>query len=420
VLVTLGAAGTAVVLALVTLRPAVVTTEASPLAVVPAADTDVAAVQPGVDASPSAAAPAGAAGSAGAAQAAAAVVVPGVVREDALVVGLAALASAGQDIKHMMDGAKPSAAAKKPGAAGAPRRSVGGIRAAWHSGASGDAAANGSFASWRGSSVQIVGTWADTSAADQTDASALDTYRNWNGDVDIAVGGLTDGETWAQAAAGAYMGRWAESIRNIKAKRAGRSGTTYIRFAHEMTGDWYAWRVTSANVGDFKKAWRMYHDLLAREFPQAKLVFSPNDGNASGVPLSTIWPGDSYVDVVGPDSYDGYPNKTSQDLWDEAFSSTSDGPEGLGSWLAFARAHGKPLALPEWGLRSADNPFYIQKMHQFLAGCAARPGETNLAGKCIYDIYFNIAESGNAHFMIYGGANPEAGQAYRALTWGTH
>jgi Glycosyl hydrolase family 26 len=349
--------------------------------------------------------------------------------------GLAAIAGAGLQVRHVMKvpGPDPSidlghlAAASPsptPSATATPSRvpvpagPVGGIPVAWHSGASGDAAVTGSFGSWRGSTLKIISTWSDTTADSQRNVDSLGAYSGWNGDLDIAIGGLVSGESWSAAASGAYADRWAHAIGTIKAQRAGRSGVTYVRFAHEMTGDWFPWKVNSGNVAGFKKAWRLFAGLLRRDFPQAKLVFSPNDGSSSDISLDQIWPGDDVVDVVGPDSYDGYPNKTSQGVWDDWFTSTRNGPLGLGAWRQFAVAHGKPLALPEWGLRNQDNAFYITKMHEFLASCAPRPGQS-LAGRCIYDVYFNIANGGNSGFMIYGGPNPNAADAYRSLRWGS-
>ena len=350
---------------------------------------------------------------------------PGI--DTSALVGIAAIAGAGIEVRHVMKVAGPDPKivipTPSPSATVAPRAhaagSLDGIVASWHSGAAGAAATDGSFGTWRGEPLQVVGTWSDSTAQEQTDISSMDKYRDWNGDIDVALGALAPGDTWAQAAGGAYTGRWTQAVRNVKAKRAGNSGTTYIRFAHEMTGDWFDWKVTPGNVGDFKTSWRLFHDILKREFPQAKLVFSPNDGNHSGVPMDQIWPGDDLVDVVGPDSYDGYPDKTDQGLWDTAFFSTKDGPQGLGAWLAFAKAHGKPFALPEWGLRFSDNPFFITKMHEFLAGCAPKPSDTSLAGRCVYDIYFNIVNNGNSGFVIYGGNNPNAAETYRSLEWGT-
>jgi hypothetical protein len=57
-------------------------------------------------------------------------------------------------------------------------------------------------------------------------------------------------------------------------------------------------------------------------------------------------------------------------------------------------------------------------VQEFLASCAPRPGDTSLAGKCIYDIYLNIVNGGNSKFVIYGGRNPNAAATYRFLSWG--
>ena len=134
-----------------------------------------------------------------------------------------------------------------------------------------------------------------------------------------------------------------------------------------------------------------------------------------------MWPGDDLVDAVGVDFYDGWPAITDQATWDAQLYRTEmgDQPYGPGAWLRFAAAHGKPLAFSEWGLRDGDRPAFIQGMHDFLAANAAQPGDPNLAGKIIYDIYFDIANGGNQGFVITGGANPTAAQTYRSLTWGT-
>lgn len=370
--------------------------------------------------------------------------------DDPTLVGLAAIAGAGLEVRHVMKAegpdpsvdltldATPSPSSPSPSPSGSPSPSAGpspsasppgrraaaagsaaGIPVAWHSGAAGDTAVDGSFAAWRGEPLQIMGTWNDTTAASQRDIGTLSTYAGWNGDLDLAIGALAPGESWSQAASGAYADRWTQAVRNIRAARSGKPGMVYVRFAHEMTGDWFTWKVNSGNVADFKTAWRLFHGILKREYPRAKLVFSPNDGNHSDVSVDQIWPGDAVVDVVGPDTYDGYPNHTSESDWQEWLTAEGNGPKGPGAWRAFAAAHGKPLAFPEWGIRNMDNPFFITKMHEFLASCAPRPGDTDLAGKCIYDIYFNITNSGNAGFKVYGGPNPRAGDAYRRQTWGT-
>ena len=294
-----------------------------------------------------------------------------------------------------------------------------GPTAGWHSGASGESASSGMFGTWRGKPIQVAATWGDTSADDQTRVTSLDAYNGFDGDMDVAIGALAPGDTWAQAAQGAYVERWRAAVRSIAARRSGKAGTTYVRFAHELNGDWFDWKVRPGDVDAFHTAWRLYRGILAQEFPAAKLVFSPSNGSHNGVPVEQLWPGDDVVDVVGVDFYDGWPDITSQADWDANLNTMQGAdPYGVGSWQSFAARHGKPLSFPEWGLRAGDHPAFVQGMHDFLAAHAAQPGSTDVAGKVVYDVYFDIANGGDGAFMITSGANPRAAALYRSLSWG--
>ena len=45
-----------------------------------------------------------------------------------------------------------------------------------------------------------------------------------------------------------------------------------------------------------------------------------------------------------------------------------NGSYGMNQWASFAKSHGKPIALPEWGLMSGgDNPEFIQAMFDFMS-----------------------------------------------------
>jgi hypothetical protein len=310
--------------------------------------------------------------------------------------------------------------------AGAPVAAAGSsvTRSGWHSGASGIGVPDGSLGTWRGSPLQIGGTFSDTTADVQTNLDSMKEFDGFTADLDIAVGGLAEGsnETWAEAAKGAYVARWTQAVQRLKTLRAGATGTTYVRFAHEFNGDWFTWKVNSGNVADFKTAWRLFHDVLKKEFPQAQLVFCANSDSHADIGVPTMWPGDDVVDVVGTDFYAGW-QPSDPAGWQQHLGDTEPGqsPRGLGSWLAFAKAHGKPLALPEWGLNpgngSLDDPAYIQDMHDFMAANAAGPGGDN-AGKVLYDVYFNCPNGGDSRWEINDAANPNAAQTYRSLRWG--
>jgi len=282
----------------------------------------------------------------------------------------------------------------------------------WISGASGVEAEDGSFATFRGKPLGVVAVWSDTTVEAQTNMDSVDNYADFDGQMDIAVGGLVRGETWAQAAAGAFVGRWTTAISNIKAKRAGK-GTTFIRIGHEFNGDWMPWGVNAANLADYKKGYRLYAGIVRKEFPDAKLTWSPNGGNHNTLTMEQMWPGDDVVDVIGPDDYDGYPAYTDASTWNEIVNSWSNPgtPRGIGAWQKYAARHGKPLALPEWGMQGGDHPVYIQGVHDVLAKFAAGRGGS-AAGRVIYDCYFNAEDK----FKLTDGDYPQAAAVYALVS----
>ena len=83
-----------------------------------------------------------------------------------------------------------------------------------------------------------------------------------------------------------------------------------------------------------------------------------------------LYPGDDVVDVIGAHYYDSGPEKNTQALWDEYYRTFNGGPWGIGTWLAFAREHGKRLGMAEWGVwdqgqgARADDPVYMDNMYR--------------------------------------------------------
>lgn len=130
--------------------------------------------------------------------------------------------------------------------------------------------------------------------------------------------------------------------------------TLYIRPGWEMNGGWYNWSVTPANAADFVAAFQ-HIATLAHDFTGAtiKVVWNPNVGAGSTAAMTSYYPGNSYVDIIGLDSY-GAPVNT--DTSPQASSSGANDVE-LKSIVAFAQAQGKPFALPEVGAGSTDTAF---------------------------------------------------------------
>jgi hypothetical protein len=292
----------------------------------------------------------------------------------------------------------------------------------WSSGASGSGVSNGQFGAWRGAPATVAGTWNDRDwASSEAQGSLSGEYGAWNGDIDDAMGAFWDG-SWADAADGAYDAHWRKAISAMAAARAGKSGTLYIRFAHQMNGTWFAWKVTSSNVADFRTAWGRFAEIVRSGMPSAKIVFGANNGTGSDLGVPEMWPGDEYVDVVGVDISDSWPTIPDEATWTAQYMRTDPGssPHGLGRWVEFAKAHGKPLAVTGWRIDwdsndtspgPQDNPFFIQKMNAFFrANAGAGPGQV------LYEIYLNISDAkGQIHPV---NANPNASAMYKSLQWG--
>jgi len=82
--------------------------------------------------------------------------------------------------------------------------------------------------------------------------------------------------------------------------------TYYLRFAHEMNGNWYPWseQVNFNRSGDYVKAWKHVVDIFRREgASNVKFVWCPNVNYQGSTPLTQLFPGDSYIDYTCMDGY---------------------------------------------------------------------------------------------------------------------
>lgn len=271
------------------------------------------------------------------------------------------------------------------------------------SGASGTGTTDGSFGAWRGSPMDITGTWSDNNAnaANFWQFQKGGSLVGWTKPVDVSVGAIDAGETWKAAAAGSYDSRWAASLTRLKSLRSGTAATTYIRFAHEMNGNWYPWSVNSSNFGDFTAAWKRYRALQQSIFPMAKLVFSLNrESIGTGMDWRQFFPGSQYVDVLSVDYYNQYPYVSTDAQWKTSLNDTDSygAPKGLERYRTFAAGQGLPLAISEWSGHAGfgDSPTFVSNM---LAYVKANGGTG--AGRITYDILFNVGGY-KGNFQLYG------------------
>jgi hypothetical protein len=80
----------------------------------------------------------------------------------------------------------------------------------------------------------------------------------------------------------------------------------FLRFAHEMNGDWYPWNegINGNTSGQYVQAWRHVHDLFtANDVTNVTWVWSPNVEYSGSVPLRGLYPGDAYTDWIAMDGY---------------------------------------------------------------------------------------------------------------------
>ncbi|MEF2525457.1 MULTISPECIES: glycoside hydrolase family 26 protein [Streptomyces] len=133
---------------------------------------------------------------------------------------------------------------------------------------------------------------------------------------------------------------------------------TVVVLGWEMNGVTYTHRC-SPDPENWKAYWRRIVGTM-RSVPgqRFKFDFAPNRGS-DAIGWTTCYPGDDVVDIIGMDSYDQGPGRTFDDQITQ--------PYGLQHHVDFAKAHGKPISYPEWGLfRRGDNPEYVRRMLRWI------------------------------------------------------
>ena len=100
-------------------------------------------------------------------------------------------------------------------------------------------------------------------------------------------------------ARGTYDGSlryWAKRIKRVRSK-------VFIRFAHEMNGDWYNWGgpVNGNSPREFRAMWRHVVRVFRQEgATNVRWVWSPLVEDPQYAPrFERYWPGKRYVDVMG-------------------------------------------------------------------------------------------------------------------------
>jgi hypothetical protein len=266
------------------------------------------------------------------------------------------------------------------------------------------------FATWRARPVDVATTWSPRQTwQDIESPTAL--YQAWASTpytLILGVAPIPEADASATLTGCAnhdYDQHWTTFATTIK--NAGLAGRTIIRLGWEFNGDWYKWQATDPAA--FVACWQNIHTSADAVAPELRWDWNVNRGPSQALPDPTAaYPGDTYVDYIGVDSYDDYPGATNDATWQQQYS----GPYGLQYWADFATAHGKQLSIPEWGVypgpatqghNGGDNPYYISQMEAFFRSLGPRLG---------YESYFNESAGYYAGSLFAPTQNPNAAIQY--------
>lgn len=150
----------------------------------------------------------------------------------------------------------------------------------------------------------------------------------------VAAQGAVPQITWEPWVAGAGVDQPAYALSRIAAGAFDGYVTTWakqikaygkpvqLRFAHEMNGSWYPWSagVNGNTAAAYVAAWRHVRDVFTKVgVGNVTWVWSPNTPYHGSTALSSLYPGDNYVDTVALDGYNWGTSRewtTWQSFWD--------------------------------------------------------------------------------------------------------
>jgi len=159
----------------------------------------------------------------------------------------------------------------------------------------------------------------------------------------------------------AYIDSWANSARSF-------GGEVWLRFGHEMNGNWYPWTISAQNgdAAPYLAAYRRIHDRFRKAgASNVRFIWC---FNAESVP-QTAWndpkrayPGDEYVDAIGMDGYN-FGDTTAHSKW-QSFEQIFAAPYAM----ATQNWPNKPLFISETACSSTggDKQKWLKDMDESL------------------------------------------------------
>jgi beta-mannanase len=136
----------------------------------------------------------------------------------------------------------------------------------------------------------------------------------------------------------------------------------FLRFGHEMNGNWELWNGTVGNntPAEFVAAWRHVHDIfVAQGATNVAWVWSPNISDSPATAANhwtNYYPGDAYVDWVGIDGYNWGTTATGSS-WQTFAKIFGNGTSGV--YADYAAT--KPIMIAETGSAYTGAPATTSK-----------------------------------------------------------
>jgi Glycosyl hydrolase family 26 len=306
-------------------------------------------------------------------------------------------------------------------------------------------------ASWLGSGSSIKYAMDFIDATDWSHISNPWQLSNWKGSPYTMVWGVpmlpcgspstqcaTNVSDFNQVASGGANSYYETLAKNLVS--AGFS-SSYIRLGWEFNGTWMGWSICNQQgsgltswASDFVPAFRnIVTSMRSVSGANFKFIWNPLDSSnvsCPGANLENFYPGDSYVDDVALDAYDGIGSATSSDAarWSDLLNGvnagnwTSEKPQAISgqaftgyglNWLAaFGKEHDKTVGLPEWGLDSSgtdggggDDAYFVTQMANWI--------KANATGPAIFWNYGDGTLALNIPSYTSGGT-PDASAAFKA------
>ncbi|MDB4975160.1 MAG: beta-mannanase [Myxococcaceae bacterium] len=228
--------------------------------------------------------------------------------------------------------------------------------------------------------------------------------------------GTADDVSLRACSAGSYDVHW----RSVASQLADAGlGGSVIRLGWEFDGDWFPWSARGREA-DYAGCYRRIVDSMRQARPNAGFWFewSTSDDIFWWDPakVELAWPGDNYVDIIGVNAYDvswengSYPLPANCDatcLHNRRQIAWNDMIRGVNQQRERARAHGKVISIPEWGVwrmadghGGGDNAEYIERMYNYVSD------PNNLV---VYHTYFDVNMPDGQHQLSDVGAKAANG-----------